>query len=610
MVTHTIKEGNVDLELYRKRARLVLIALMLTGSAGLQAGQYENHKSMAERLACLAEREPNLIRVHELARSREGRTVSMVEVGVGCDEDRAVRPAMLLVAGIEGNDLVGPFTAVAWIERLAKQSCDDPATAELLQTTTIYIVPCLNPDAAAGFRAAVQVERSVNGTPFDDDHDGLTDEDGGEDLNGDGLITMMRVEDKEGPYVLDPNDNRLLLEADPVKGETPAWRLLPEGTDNDHDKRWNEDGPGGVNLNRNFPYDYEYLAAGAGVHPVSEDATRALADFVVAHPNIGIVLTYGAADNLRKTPKAEDSPGRSKPMEALDEKDVGYYEAMGKLYRATLGIDGELEGTSEAGTFSDWMYFHRGRLSLAVRPWDAALALELSKAQQAKDEPSQETEPNDPCDPSAAKPEKESAEDEDKDERGKDEREQLQWFDEHAPDAFIAWQAIEHPDFPGRRVEVGGYRPFARTNPPGEMLDDLAAKHGDFLTQLLQRLPRLKIGRVECRLLADAVYEIEILVSNAGFLPTALAHGQTTREVYPTRIILELGPEGFLSGARTTFLPIIAGSGGTAKVRYTIHAPNRRQVRFRVVSMLGGRVERTIELLRTSDGDHDAEAQK
>ena len=283
-----------------------------------------------------------------------------------------------MVAGVEGNDLIGPFTTVSWAERLVQQYRQDPPTAGLLKKTTIYVVPCLNPDAIERYFTSPKIELGGSDSPRDDDHDGLLDEDPCEDLNGDGLITMMRVEDKEGDYLLDPNETRLLLKADPLKGEKGVWKLLAEGTDNDRDKHWNEDGPGGANFNRNFPHNYRYFAAEAGPHPVSEDETRALADFVVSHPQIGIILTYGAADNLRKTPKAAKSTGRSKPMEAIDEKDVGYYEVLGNLYRKALGLGKEMECISEPGTFSDWMYFQRGRLSLAARPWDAALALELS----------------------------------------------------------------------------------------------------------------------------------------------------------------------------------------------------------------------------------------
>lgn len=578
----------------------VLLVSLWIGGTPATAVDYYNHASMAEHLASLSEKEPNLVRVNELAQSREKRKVWMVEVGVGSEEDRRMRPAMLIVAGIEGNDLVGPFTAISWIERLAAQYPTDPNIGDLLKATTLYVVPCLNPDAAEGFFAAPKIERSINGAPYDEDHDGLTDEDGCEDLNGDGLITLMRVADKEGQYILDPNENRLLLKADPLKGEKPVWKLLPEGTDNDRDKRWNEDGPGGTNFNHNFPYGYRYFAADAGVHPVCEDETRALADFVVAHPNIGIVLTYGAADNLRKTPKSAPSPGRSKPMEAISDKDIGYYEAFGKVYRAKLGLGKEMEGVSEPGTFSDWMYFHRGRLSLAARPWDPAAAMASSKSKDK--EKTEAAEPNDPNTPATGK---KPAKDKSEDKRGKDEREQLKWFDEHAPDAFIAWQAVEHPDFPGRRVEVGGFRPFAQANPPLAMLEGIAGKQGEFLTELAGKLPRIAIAKVECRLLADSIYEIEILVTNTGFLPTALAHGETSQQVYPTRVTLDLDPQYFLAGTKTTFLPLIAGSGGTAKVRHTVRVADRSEIKFEVVSMLAGRVQGTIELLKAGETTRD-----
>ena len=631
----------MDLGPYRKQTSSLSFLLVLLGSAWLSAAEYSGAKAMGEQLAGLAQKEPDLMRVRALAQSRDQRAVWLVEIGVGSDENRQTRPAVLVVAGIEGNDLVGPFTAVSWAERLMKQYRDDPPTAELLKTTTVYVVPCLNPDAIERFFTRPRIEMSGNNVPRDDDHDGLVDEDPGEDLNGDGLITMMRVEDKEGEYILDPNESRLLLKADPLKGEKGAWKLLPEGVDNDHDKRWNEDGPGGGNFNRSFPYNYQYFAPAAGLHPVSAAETRALADFVVAHPNIGIVLTYGAADNLRKTPKTARSPGRARPMEAVDEKDAGYYEALGKLYRKAIGLSREMEGFSLPGTFSDWMYFHRGRLSLAARPWDVALARELSEPKKAEDtgdrtedrvrttedggqkaedggqkvEGRRETKggraavrrpssvPRDPssgaADPNAAKGDKKPAKKEEK--RGEEERNQLQWFDKHAPEAFVSWQAIEHPDFPGRRVEVGGYRPFALTNPPAALLAGAAAKQGDFLTDLVRKLPRISIGKIECRLLADSVYEVEIYVVNTGFLPTALSHGETTQEVYPTRVTLELEPACFLAGAKVTFLPTIAGSGGTAKARYTIHVADRRHIHFQVVSMLAGRAEGTIELLKAAE---------
>jgi len=533
---------------------------------------------------------PNLVQVDSIAQSIDKRKIWVVEVGKGAEESRKKRPAILVVAGIEGNDLTGSSIAVSWLEQLIKQFRTDNKTAELLETTTVYVIPRLNPDAVEHFFIEPKLETSANNKPVDDDHDGLVDEDGPEDLNEDGLITWMRIEDKEGDYILDPKDQRLLMEADHLKGEIGAWRYLSEGIDNDHDEAWNEDGPGGVNFNRNFPYNYEFFASDAGVHQVSEPQTRALAEFVIEHPNICIIITYGAADNLLKTPESAPAPGRRKPMTAIDEEDLGYYKIMGELYREAIGLNKELETISFPGTFSDWMYFHRGRLSLASRPWSPAVALELSESTEKEEKDEEEK----------AKENDRKNEDEDsqkdKDDRNETERSELKWFDEHASMAFIKWQSIEHPDFPGRKVEVGGYAPFSLTNPPENMVEEIVGKHTDFLMTVMQRLPRIGVRRIEAKHLGQGTYNIEIQVENTGFLPTSLVQGQTTREVYPTRLVIELDDEHFLSGTRITSLPVIPGSDGMVEARYIIYAPDRKKIDFEIISMLAGQVEGTINL--------------
>lgn len=579
---------------------LVGIILIVTGLPNAHSAQYYDDRSLGRRLVSLADEHPDLVRVESIAQSMGQRKVWLVEAGVGIGQDRKTRPAMLVVAGIEGDDLIGCSVAVAWVEYLVGQRTNDPNIAKLLKTTTIYVIPRLNPDAAERFFARPQIETPLNDKPVDDDHDGLIDEDGPEDLDGDGLVTWMRIEDPQGEYILDPNDNRLLMKADHLKGEVGAWRYLTEGIDNDHDEKWNEDGKGGVNFNRNFPYDYKYFAPDAGVHQISETETRALADFVIEHPNVGLVVTFGSADNLSKVPKGAPSPERRKPMTAVDEQDVGYYKAMGESFRKALGIDKELEGAAEPGSFSDWMYFHRGRLSLAAKAWSVPLAVELSKAadkkqkvqEQPKDEQKEEGESNSEENQKG----KDKSAKTDQDKRNEKERQELKWFDEHAPEAFIKWHAIEHPDFPGQRAEVGGYRPFALTNPPAEMIDQVAAKNADFLTTAAQRLPRIGVRKIETKHLGRSVYEVKIQIENAGFLPTMLEQGQTTREINPTRLTLELSDEQILSGTRITNLPTIRGSGGMAEVRYIVRAADRKRIDFEIVSMLAGHVEGTIEL--------------
>ena len=40
-------------------------------------------------------------------------------------------------------------------------------------------------------------------------------------------------------------------------------------------------------------------------------------------------------------------------------------------------------------------------------------------------------------------------------------------------DVFVPWTEINHPDFPGKKTEVGGIKPFAMINPPADTLDDI-----------------------------------------------------------------------------------------------------------------------------------------
>ncbi len=572
---------------------LVATILLTIQIAVTRPGTYYDYKSLRKHLVSLTKRDPNLMRVDSIAQSIGKRKVWIVEVGKGAEESRIKRPAVLVVAGIEGNDLIGSSIAVSWLEQLIKQFRTDDKISELLETTTIYIIPRLNPDAAERFFIEPKLETHLNNKPVDDDHDGLIDEDGPEDLNGDGLITWMRIEDKEGDYILDPTDRRLLMEADSLKGEVGAWRYLSEGVDNDHDEAWNEDGPGGVNFNRNFPYNYEFFAPDAGVHQVSEDQTRALAEFIIEHPNIGIIITYGAADNLLKTPDGAPAPGRRKPMTTIDDKDLGYYRVMGELYREAIGLSEELETMSFPGTFSDWMYFHRGRLSLASRPWSPAVALGLSESAEEEERGEKDKEEDD-----EGKNKRENSKT-DEDERNETERSELKWFDENAPKAFIQWQAIEHPDFPGRKVQVGGYTPFSLTNPPANMVEEVVSSHTDFLMMVIKRLPRIGIRKIETKHLGQGTYDIGIQVENTGFLPTSLAQGQTTREVYPTRLVMELEDEYFLSGARIISLPTISGSGDMVELRYVIYAPGRKKIDFEIISMLAGQIDGTINLQKS-----------
>jgi hypothetical protein len=569
-------------------AILLCFHSLVTGGS---AAQYQSNAELAKDLKALAEKHTTMARLTSVAKSRAGHDVWLLQLGAGDKAELDKRPALLVIAGIEGNELAGTHGVVSWAQGLAgKYAGNDERTRKLLDRKTIYIFPRVNADAAEAFFQKPQVERTVSTLPVDDDHDGLIDEDGPDDLNGDGLITWMRIEDPEGEYILDPTDSRLLLKADRARGEAGQWRYLIEGRDNDHDESWNEDGPGGVSFNRNFPHNYKFFAPNAGVHQISERETRALADFIVAHPNIAMVFTFGASDNLTQPPKAEAGGANKRPQTDLQPDDLPFYRELGKAWRDTLGLKKELPAASEPGTISDWIYFHRGRLSLGARPWTTALQVELDKA--AKPDGKKDEEKKDDAKPK----EDEKKEEKKPDDRNQEERALLKWFDEHAKESFVPWRKIEHPDFPGKNVEVGGFAPFARSNPPEQLLDGLAEKHAVFLTQLAEKFPELRVRQAKVKSLGEGVFDITVQVENSGYLPTALAQGGVTREVHPTLVELKLDDKSILSGSRRAVLNAIEGSGGMREVRWVIHAPNTTKVTVNVRSEFAGSFDAEIEL--------------
>ncbi|MCP4450866.1 MAG: hypothetical protein GY809_05350 [Planctomycetes bacterium] len=571
------------------RILVILLCLLLSQCQAARA-TYLAHDALCKHLADLATAHHDLVHLESLTQSAGQRTVWLVRITAPSDLPVEERPAMLVVAGIEGNDQFGTHVAVTWVDSLIAQFGSDPNVADLLKCHTVYVIPRLNADATERFfDTTLRSETSTSDTPIDDDHDSQADEDGPDDLNQDGQVTWMRVQDKQGQLILDAQDERLLLEADALKGEVGQWRYLPEGLDNDQDEQWNEDGPGGVNFNRNFPFNYSFYAPDSGAHQLSEPETRVLADFVIQHPQIGLVVTYGAADNLLDTPKSEAPPKRGLPMTAIDKADIDLYEVLGERYRQALDLEKTLTGKAKPGTFSDWMYYHRGRLSLAISPWHADLAVAMFPVEKPD-------EPNEPGEPNETGPAKDTKKDTDK--RNEKERAHLAWLDQHDPNAFVPWQAVDHPDFPDQRVEIGGYAPYALSNPPAHLIEDLTERQTRFLTECAGLLPRIEVRDIKVKPLGESLFDVEIQIENTGFLPTSLAQGQRTREVYPTRLILDVPGTALITGLKIQALAPMSGSGAMSKGHWILHCPDRTEINFSVVSMLGGRLQGTVTLTR------------
>jgi hypothetical protein len=166
-----------------------------------------------------------------------------------------------------------------------------------------YIMPQPNPDAAKNFFADVKYNRDVNGFEINNDVDEATNEDGFDDLNGDGYITQMRVKTADGTHVVSKNDDRILKRADAKKGERGVYKIYTEGTDNDGDGQYNEDGPGGINVGIGFPHLFPHEKKEAGLWPGETHEVYSILRFIFDRPEIAMGYTLGSSNFCLVPPK-------------------------------------------------------------------------------------------------------------------------------------------------------------------------------------------------------------------------------------------------------------------------------------------------------------------
>ncbi|HMN97471.1 MAG TPA: M14 family zinc carboxypeptidase [Phycisphaerales bacterium] len=612
-------------------AAAAAIAPVLVAVASSPLDGYIDASALDARISSLASERSDLVELIRIGETREGRRIAALRLGRNGDSARF--PALLLVSGLDGTHLVGPEVALRVAEGLVR---DHPA---LLEDAVIYVVPAVNLDAIARTHANPGAPVSRNLRPIDDDRDGVADEDGPDDLDGNGIITLMRVRDPAPPeratLVVDPEEPRLLRPADPLKGERPIYRLLIEGIDGDGDGLLSEDPIGGVDLDRNFMHRWPELEDGAGPYPLSEPESLALARFVIDRPEIVLGLTWGRHDTLIAVPDGRGTDVNPRVPAALDPADVATHAALATLYRDTTG-QARAAGADSAGAFHAWLYAQRGAISLASTIWgrpdvpapdapeaqpadfaggpvrgaDAAQPPTTS-GEAAEATPSAAPEPRrrrgggpPPGAPRTARPPSgeiatgDLAED----------RAWLAWAD-HAGTGFVSWTPIEHPTL--GPVEVGGFMPLFRITPPASELDALAARQLAFVVELLGRMPRLAIEGPDVERIGEGVYSVRMTIANEGRLPLGSALGAREQFSSPLVVRLSAPAKAGISGQRVRRIRGLA-PGSSERLEWIVRGTPGERIGTIVLHPGGeaGRREELREVVLPSSGSARFESEQ
>jgi hypothetical protein len=501
--------------------RKLFIAVGLLWLGGVHAQQYSNHSEQGNRLTALAKAYPQLANLKSLVKTEGGKDIWLLTIGSG---QTAAKPAIAVIGGVEGNHLLGTELAIGFAEQLLKASSADSIKA-LLEKTTYYVFPNMSPDAMEQYFGKLKYDRTGNAVSTDDDRDGKTNEDGWDDLDGNGKITWMRVESIVGDYKLHPDDPRVLIKADVAKGEKGKYKLLMEGMDNDKDDRFNEDGEGGIAFNRNLTYQHRTFAAGAGDFPASEKETRAMLDFLYDAFNVYAVVSFGSNNNLSAPIPYNPAAANQRIVAGLLEPDARVNGIVSDLYNKVTGLKDAPRSNTTGGDVLSWGYYHYGRHSFSTPGW----WVPKTKPDTTRKEKAFTVE-----DPQAN---------------------YLRWAaQQNITGTFTEWKQIQHPDFPGQKVEVGGIDPFVLLNPPYAMTAGLVKKHTDFMVKLAEMQPAIDVMNLRTEKLANGLTRISLDVVNKGGLATHSKLGERSYFIKKVKVVVQTAGKQEIVGGKKIHL--------------------------------------------------------
>jgi len=554
--------------------------------------KYHSYQEMSDLLRAMAESYPDLCRIYSIGQTYLGREVWCIEItnqATGKAEDK---PGFQIDANTHAGEVTGTEVALydAWY--LLDRYGQDEFVTSLVDSRVIYVIPRIGADAAEHYLTTPynNAASSMRPYPLTDDEWQRTDGLYHHDVDGDGEILQMRLQDPKGDWKVSRRDPRIMLRRQPEDGEDqgPFYRLHPEGLIRNYDGGPVKMAPPryGLNFNRNWPANWAVTEDGAGPFPLSEPETRAMADFWRSHPNICGVMTYHTFSGVIIRSYV------TRPDEAFPREDLATYKAIGRIGTALTGYDAISvfedftpdKSNPRHGNSKDWWYEHLGVHVFCIELWSFARMAGV--------------EVKDYFAFLGARPEE-------------DELKLLRCSDELLGGAgFKPWTACEHPQLGS--VEVGGWRyKYVFQNPPPQLLRQEIERTFIFCLKHAALSPLVRLRDVSSRDLGPGTWEVSATIANEGWLPTYITQQALDLEIArPVEVHLELPPGVSLEvGRQVTSVGHLRGMWALgpgrgllpveAKVKWVLRGEPGSQLtglKIVAVSQKGGRSEAALGL--------------
>ncbi|MBL8156262.1 MAG: carboxypeptidase [Anaerolineae bacterium] len=538
--------------------------------------RFYRYDDLTRLLHAYAAEFPQLIQVDSIGKSYEGRDIWLVTATNAASGPATEKPALWVDGNIHAGEVSASTACLHLLHKLTEGYGRDEAVTHALDTRAFYICPRINPDGAEWALAdrPKHIRSSTRPYPYDEEAvEGLLYE----DIDGDGRMLSMRIPDPNGRWKAHPDEPRLLIRREPTERGGTYYRVLPEGRLRNYDGVTIQIAPNkeGLDINRNFPFQWRQDGEqpGSGPYPTSEPEIRAVTQFITAHLNITGGVTFHTFSGVLLRPYS------THPDEQFPAEDLWTYQKIGQKGTEITGYPAVSiyhdfryhPKDVTTGAFDDWMYDHLGVYTWTVEIWS---------------------------------PQKQA---------GIENFKFIDWFREHPLEddlkllkwsdtalggkGYVDWYAFEHPQL--GTVELGGWdAQLAWMNPPPHLLENEIARFADWLIWLGLVAPRLELHSVQAVALGDDHYQVQMVVQNTGWLPTAVSKKAVEKKVVRGVIAEITLPEGasLRTGKAREELSQLSGwndappssgvwdeSGGTsdrAKVVWVIHAPQGGTVKL------------------------------
>ena len=547
---------------------------------------FHTHEELTDLLGAWAAAHPALMAFASIGQSYEHRDIWAATVTNTATGPAHEKPALYVDGNMHAGEVTGCAVALHTLHYLLTRYGTDAAITDLLDTHTLYILPRVNPDGAEKYLTTPYTLRSsVRPYPDAELDEGLTPE----DLDDDGRILQMRVPDAKGEWKISTHDARLMLKRAPGDAGGQYYRVYTEGRLNKY-----LHGPvkvakplEGLDINRNYPGNWSATQRGGGQYPLSEPETRAVAAFVVAHPNICAILNYHTTGGVNLSPPCATSDA-TMPL-----KDREVYKALGALaaeasgypyisvYDAYPAVD-ERGTRSAAGGFIEWAWEGLGIWGLAPELWDivgkAGVTFPDIK-QKLLHDPSEE------------------------------EGLALLKFNDAqlGGEGYIDWHRFDHPQL--GPVEIGGWwAKRVRQNAPPQFLPEEEEKYTQFTLTYAALTPRVQVGTTEVEAVAPGLWIVRAMIENTGWLPTHLSE-RAVRNGVARAVKVRIEGGEVLMGTPETEIGNLEGRSVTTGTMFAFgpgaRADNERLVEW-LVRIPDGITQVTITAVSEKGGTHRA----